>query len=53
MRSVSLQVDTWRGLVFVNIGENGAAPPLLESLGTFVDACADYPIETVRPGLRE
>jgi choline monooxygenase len=47
---VSMQVDSWRGLVFVTIGENGAAPPLLESLGTFVDACTDYPIETFVAG---
>jgi len=46
---VSLPVDTWRGLVFVNIDENGAAPPLLESLGSFADACADYPIESFVP----
>ena len=47
---MSLQVDTWRGLVFINVGENGAAPPLLESLGSFVDACAGYPIESFVPG---
>src|SRR4051794_13987595 len=42
-----LRVDQWRGLVFVNL--DGAAPPLLESLGSFADACADFPIESFAP----
>ncbi len=46
---VPLKVDAWRGLVFVNLDLDGTARPLLESLGTFVDACAAYPIESFVP----
>ena len=45
-----MRVDSWRGLVFVNLDLDGAAPTLLDSLGTFVDACDEFPIESFVPG---
>src|SRR4051812_18140698 len=33
-----IRVERWRSLVFVNIDAHGDAPPLLEALGSFVDA---------------
>jgi choline monooxygenase len=42
-------VDEWRGLVFVNLALDHAAPPLLEALGTFADECASFPIEELVP----
>jgi choline monooxygenase len=44
---VPAEVDVWRGLVFVRVVPGG--PPLLESLGSFIDACAPYPIESFVP----
>jgi choline monooxygenase len=41
----SALVEGWRGLVFVNLDLDRRAPPLLEALGTFADACEPYPIE--------
>jgi choline monooxygenase len=46
---VPVKVDTWRGLVFVNLDLDGSAAPLLDALGTFVDACEGYPIESFVP----
>jgi choline monooxygenase len=40
-----VRVGTWRGLVFVNLDLARDAPPLLEALGTFVDACEPFAIE--------
>ena len=40
-----------RGLVFVNVDLHGDAPSLLEALGSFVDACADFPIEQFVPAI--
>jgi choline monooxygenase len=40
-----VRVEAWRGLVFVHLELDGAAPPLVEALGTFADECAPYPIE--------
>jgi choline monooxygenase len=42
-------VEDWRGLVFVNLGLDGRAPPLLEALGTFADQCEPYPMEDLVP----
>jgi choline monooxygenase len=55
---VPIKVDTWRGLVFVNISAGTRAadtraadtPALIDALGTFVDACEGFPIETFVPG---
>jgi choline monooxygenase len=38
-----VRVEAWRGLVFVNLDAH--APPLLEALGGFADACAGFPME--------
>jgi choline monooxygenase len=40
-----VRVETWRGLVFVNLDLTRDAPPLLEALGTFADACEPFAIE--------
>jgi choline monooxygenase len=48
---VPVGVDVWRGLVFVNVDVDGDARSLLESLGTFVDACAGYPMESFVPSV--
>jgi choline monooxygenase len=45
-----VRVDTWRGLVFVNL--DAGAPPLVEWLGGFAEACAPYPMESFRPRRR-
>ena len=45
-----VRVETWRGLVFVNL--DAGAPPLLDWLGGFAEACAPYPIESFRPRRR-
>ncbi len=42
----SLRVETWRGLVFVNL--DGDAQPLSDWLGGFADECRDYPMESFR-----
>jgi len=42
-----IRVDQWRGLVFLNIDHD--APPLLDALGTFADACTEFPIEQFAP----
>ena len=49
VRLPGASVDEWRGLVFVNLGLDRAAPPLLEALGTFADECEPYPIEELVP----
>ena len=41
-----VRVETWRGLVFVNIDLDGDAPSLLDDLGGFVAACAGFPLES-------
>ncbi|MEY2449469.1 MAG: choline monooxygenase, partial [Acidimicrobiaceae bacterium] len=46
-----VQVGTWRGLVFVNLDLEHDAPPLLDALGTFVDACAPFAIEQLVPAV--
>jgi choline monooxygenase len=38
------RVDTWRGLVFVNLDPDAA--PLADWLGGLADRCADFPLET-------
>jgi choline monooxygenase len=43
-----VRVETWRGLVFVNLDSDAA--PLIDALGTFADACAGYDIEAFTPG---
>jgi choline monooxygenase len=43
------RVDTWRGLVFVNLETEDPAPGLIDSLGTFVEACEEFPIESFVP----
>jgi choline monooxygenase len=40
-----VRVDAWRGLVFVNLDLDGAAPPLDDALGTLADECAAFPLE--------
>jgi len=42
-----VRVESWRGLVFVNLDQS--APPLTDSLGSFVDECAGYAMESFRP----
>ncbi|MGH2685014.1 MAG: aromatic ring-hydroxylating oxygenase subunit alpha, partial [Actinomycetota bacterium] len=42
---VPVQVDVWRGLVFVNLWADG--PPLLASLGSFTDECDGFPMESL------
>ena len=42
-----IRVEQWRGLVFVNLDVD--ASPLADCLGTFADACVDFPIEGFRP----
>jgi choline monooxygenase len=44
-------VDAWRGLVFVNLDLEHDAPPLLDDLGTFVDACAPFALERFIPAV--
>ncbi|MEY2451907.1 MAG: choline monooxygenase [Acidimicrobiaceae bacterium] len=44
-----VRVDTWRGLVFVNLDLERDARPLLDDLGTFVDACAPFAMERFVP----
>jgi choline monooxygenase len=39
----AVRVDTWRGLVFVCL--DAAAPPLVDALGDFAEACDAFPIE--------
>ena len=46
---VPIRVGTWRGLVFVNVDLDGDAPPLLDALGSFVDACSGFAIERFVP----
>ena len=41
---VPVRVETWRGLVFVKVALEG--PGLVESLGSFVDECAGFPMES-------
>jgi choline monooxygenase len=41
---VQVQVDEWRGLVFVNLDHEG--PPLAEDHGAFFEAVAHQPLET-------
>ncbi len=41
-----VRVESWRGLVFVNLDR--AAPPLIKWLGGFVDECAGYEMESFR-----
>jgi choline monooxygenase len=43
-----LTVDTWRGLVFVNL--QPGPPPLADDLGDFATACAPFPIESFTLG---
>ena len=50
MSLAPLKVDEWRGMVFVNVELDGGAPSLIDSLGTFVDACAGFALETFVPG---
>ncbi|HEX7168308.1 MAG TPA: aromatic ring-hydroxylating dioxygenase subunit alpha, partial [Acidimicrobiales bacterium] len=38
-----IRVEAWRGLVFVNL--DGDAPPLVDALGGFAEACRDLPLE--------
>jgi choline monooxygenase len=40
-------VESWRGLVFVNLSAD-RAPSLTTALGGFADACADLPLEQFR-----
>ena len=42
-----VRVETWRGLVFVNLSDE--APPMAEWLGGFADECSAYPLESFRP----
>jgi choline monooxygenase len=44
-----VRVEAWRGLVFANLDLDRDAPPLLDALGTFVDACEPFPIEQFVP----
>ena len=45
------QCGSTRGAVgFVNLDLDGVAPTLLDSLGNFVDACDEFPIESFVPG---
>ena len=46
----SIRVESWRGLVFVNLDEE--APPLLQWLGGVADDCAAYPMESFAVALR-
>jgi choline monooxygenase len=48
-----VRVDTWRGLVFVNLDLERDAPsvPLLQALGTFVDACEPFALEQFVPAV--
>lgn len=46
----SVRVETWRGLVFVNL--DASARPLIECLGGFAEECASYPIESFVAGHR-
>lgn len=43
VRLAGMRVETWRGLVFVNLSPTG--PALLDDLGAFADECAAYPME--------
>ena len=42
---VPVRAEVWRGLVFVNLWAD--APPLLESLGSFVEECEAFPMESL------
>jgi choline monooxygenase len=42
-----VRVEEWRGLVFVNL--DAEAVPLVDALGDFAAACAEFPLETFRP----
>lgn len=57
---VPVRVEEWRRLVFVNLDSgsesgagtdsgSGSVPPLIEDLGDFADACAEFPIESFVP----
>ena len=46
-----IRVERWRGLVFVNLDVHGDARPLTDALGSFVDACADFPLEEFVPAI--
>jgi choline monooxygenase len=41
-----VQVDSWRGMIFVNL--DLTAPPLLEWLGTFPETCEQYPMAELK-----
>ena len=42
---VPVRAEVWRGLVFVNLW--AGAPPLLEALGSFVEECEPFPMESL------
>jgi len=42
-----VDVDEWRGLVFVRVAGGDGAPALTASLGSLVDRCAGQPIEAL------
>jgi choline monooxygenase len=44
-----VQLAAWRGLVFINLDLDHDAPPLLEALGTFIEACEPFAIERFTP----
>jgi choline monooxygenase len=48
-RLAPVRVDTWRGLVFVNLQPSDDVPALRDALGTFADACDGFPMEDFRP----
>ncbi|MBA2281227.1 MAG: Rieske 2Fe-2S domain-containing protein [Acidimicrobiia bacterium] len=43
-----VRVERWRSLLFVNVDLHGDAPPLLDALGTFADACQGFPMESLQ-----
>ncbi len=44
VRLSTVRVDAWRELVFVSLSPTG--PTLLDDLGSFVDECAEFPMES-------
>lgn len=44
---LGVRVEEWRGLVFVNLDQDAA--DLVDALGDFVDACAEFPLERFLP----
>jgi choline monooxygenase len=44
-----VRAEAWRGLVFVHLELDGAAPPLVDALGGFAAACDEFPLESFVP----